>query len=122
MQRRTLLLASLLPDHRRPAAAQTGPKIAVTDLAYTENVRQYFEVGTAAAPAPCTPGQRIWLGPLSKSSGTYVAGTYSYMEQRELAPSPTTSRAPSSRAAPSVWCRPRPLMPARPSPPRPSRC
>ena len=75
MQRRNLLLASMLLATAGLAAAQTGPKIAVTDLAYTENVRQYFEVGTAAAPAPCTPGQRIWLPPSKAAVPASLAPT-----------------------------------------------
>lgn len=83
MQRRNLLLASLLLATAGLAAAQTGPKIAVTDLAYTENVRQYFEVATGTSSGTLHAGP-MHLAATQQSSGTYVAGTYSYMEQREL--------------------------------------
>lgn len=67
------------------ARAQPGqpPKVAVTDLAYTQAVAQYFEAGSVKSSGGVTANQHGIVA-TSQSSGTYVSGTYSYMEQREL--------------------------------------
>lgn len=79
------------------------PKIAVTDLAYTQTVSQYFEAGTyqrsaqmsasgnamASAQHGMAGGSQMHSGSQqmqasSQASGTYVAGRYSYIEQGQL--------------------------------------
>lgn len=65
------------------ALAQTVPKIAVTDLAYTAAVAQYFEAGTYREQGQFN-ANRHSASASHQASGTYVAGTYSYLEQREL--------------------------------------
>lgn len=65
------------------ANAQSVPKIAVTDLAYTQAVAEYFHVGTFQTSAQYRASLYHASGS-SQSSGTYVEGVYSYMEQREL--------------------------------------
>lgn len=63
------------------------PRIAVTDLAYTDQVSHYFEVGTLKTDSSVninTNRNNTILGATSKSDSTYVAGTYNYVEQREL--------------------------------------
>ena len=87
MQRRTFIPAlsalvlsvSLLGS----AHAQSIPRIAVTDLAYTEAVSEYFEAATYKESSQFQ-ANRNSLSASHQASGTYVAGTYSYMEQREL--------------------------------------
>ena len=87
MQRRTfmpalgLLAIGLVSGGH--AMAQGVPKIAVTDLAYTEEVAQYFEAGTYREQGQVNVN-RYSASASYKSSGTYVAGSYSYLEQREL--------------------------------------
>jgi len=69
------------------AWAQNGPRVAVTDLAYTQAVAQYFEAGTYKSSGTVSAHSGMYSGSMSashQSSGTYVAGSYSYMEQREL--------------------------------------
>ena len=63
--------------------AQNSAKVAVTDLAYTRAVSQYFEAGTYSEKASLNANRNAVSASYS-ASGTYVAGTYSYMEQREL--------------------------------------
>ena len=109
MQRRTLMSATLataavlasLGTHS--AWAQNAPKIVVTDLAYAQQVSEYFEAGTfqrsaqmsanASASGSHSHGHYGGSGGYSGSqamqaseqaSGTYVSGRYSYIEQREL--------------------------------------
>ena len=109
MQRRTLMSATLataavlasLGAHS--AWAQNAPKIVVTDLAYAQQVSEYFEAGTfqrsaqmsanASASGSHSHGHYGGSGGYSGSqamqaseqaSGTYVSGRYSYIEQREL--------------------------------------
>ena len=65
------------------ANAQAYPKIAVTDLAYTEAVSEYFYAGTYQTSAQYH-ASLYQASASSRSSGTYVEGVYSYMEQREL--------------------------------------
>lgn len=102
MQRRhTLAALALLSCMSAPALAQNpNPlKIAVTDLAYAQTVSQYFEAGTYQRSAQMSAqssgsghaglagggyaGQQS-MQASSQASGTYVAGRYSYIEQREL--------------------------------------
>lgn len=67
------------------AAAQ--PRIAVTDLAYTQEVAQYFEVATlkqSGALKANSNNSSASIVSSSQAEGTYVAGRYSYVEQREL--------------------------------------
>ena len=63
--------------------AQTVARIAVTDLAYTQAVAEYFEAGTFKESAN-VQANRFSASGSYQASGTYVAGSYSYMEQREL--------------------------------------
>ena len=122
MHRRTTLAAALatiaavtafswssaaLAQPRNQNKAQTQnqnpPRIAVTDLAYAQQVSEYFEAGTyqrssqmsaqASASGSHSHGMYGGAGGHSGSqsmqaseqaSGTYVAGRYSYIEQREL--------------------------------------
>jgi hypothetical protein len=73
------------------AQAQPSPSVAVTDLAYTVAVQQYFEAGTYKnsatledrSNATLTTDRRT-ITATAKSEGSYVAGSYSYIEQREL--------------------------------------
>ena len=63
--------------------AQPVPKIAVTDLAYTAAVAQYFEAATYREQGQMQ-ANRYGMSASHQASGTYVAGSYSYIEQREL--------------------------------------
>ena len=82
---------------------QNPPRIAVTDLAYAQQVSEYFEAGTyqrssqmsAQASASGSHSHGMYGGgggysgsqsvqASEQASGTYVAGRYSYIEQREL--------------------------------------
>ena len=65
------------------AQAQTAPRIAVTDLAYTQAVSQYFEAATYKESASLQANRYSASGSY-QASGSYVAGSYSYLEQREL--------------------------------------
>jgi len=76
------LAGSALPSLAQPAGS-APPRVAVTDMAYTRNVAQYFEVGTIKSSGGISANQ-YGIAATHQSSGTYVAGTYSYMEQREL--------------------------------------
>ncbi len=64
-------------------AAQAQPRIVVTDLAYTQEVAQYFEVATVSGHASVNANRNA-MAVTQQSEGTYVAGLYSYVEQREL--------------------------------------
>lgn len=85
---------------QQPGAA---PKIAVTDLAYAQRVSEYFMAGTYQRSSQMSAGGShsgcYSHGPYGgggshsgshsmqaseQASGTYVAGRYSYIEQREL--------------------------------------
>ena len=85
---------------QQPGAA---PKIAVTDLAYAQRVSEYFMAGTYERSSQMSAqgsqggshshgmygGGGSYSGQQSmqaseQASGTYVAGRYSYIEQREL--------------------------------------
>ena len=89
MQRRNALtsafvgFAAIFLGTSLGAQAQTAPKIAVTDLAYTQAVAEYFQVGTFQSSAQYRASLYHASGS-AQSSGTYVEGVYSYMEQREL--------------------------------------
>ena len=112
MQRRTTLTAALsvlaataftwgLPAHAQQGGA--APRIAVTDLAYSERVSEYFMAGqyqrSSQMSAQGSHSGGYSHGPYGGSgshsgqqsmqaseqaSGTFVAGRYSYIEQREL--------------------------------------
>lgn len=66
-----------------PVQAQNVPKIAVTDLAYTTTVSEYFEAGTAQSSGRMQ-ANRWNMSASGQSSATYVAGRYSYIEQHQL--------------------------------------
>lgn len=77
-----LLCTTFLPIANAQNSASTA-RIAVTDLAYTERVSQYFEAATFQEKGQMHAG--VYHASASyQASGTYVAGTYSYLEQREL--------------------------------------
>ena len=112
MQRRTtlgaacaLLAATALTWGVAAQAQQPGaaPRIAVTNLAYAQQVSEYFVAGTYQESSQMSAqgsyssghshgmyggsgsasGQQS-MQASAQASGTYVAGTYSYIEQREL--------------------------------------
>lgn len=87
MQRRTFLptLSVLALSLGLLAIAQAQPvsRIAVTDLAYTQAVSEYFEAATYKESSQFQANRYSASGS-HQASGTYVAGSYSYMEQREL--------------------------------------
>lgn len=87
MQRRTFLpaLSALALSLGLLAAAQAQPvsRIAVTDLAYTQAVSEYFEAATYKESGR-VQANRYSASASYQASGAYVAGSYSYMEQREL--------------------------------------
>ncbi|MCX2860808.1 hypothetical protein OOZ63_03035 [Paucibacter sp. PLA-PC-4] len=89
MQRRILSLGllTLACGLALPAQAsrmgKTPPKVAVTDLAYTQRVAEYFEAATVKSSGGVSANQHGIVA-THQSAGTYVAGTHSYMEQREL--------------------------------------
>lgn len=64
-------------------AALAQPRIAITDLAYTQAVAEYFEAATMKESSTLN-ANRNSVAATYQGSGTYVAGTYSYVEQREL--------------------------------------
>lgn len=64
-------------------AAGQAPAIAVTDLAYTQAVSQYFSVRDAKGSSNVTANQNVVVAQ-SQNQTTQVAGTYNYLEQREL--------------------------------------
>lgn len=66
-----------------PAWAQSAPKIAVTDLGYSQRVSEYFEAATLRTRENLNASPTS-LAASSSASGTYVAGTHSYIEHREL--------------------------------------
>ena len=66
-----------------PALAQTAPGIAVTDLAYTERVEEYFAAGKFESTSTLQSGGRIDMASV-QTKGSYMEGTSSYIEQREL--------------------------------------
>jgi len=99
MQRRTTLAAALsvlaLTFGAGAQAQNAAPKIAVTDLAYAQQVSEYFVAGAYQRSAQMSAGGSASHGMYGGSgshsmqaseqaSGTFVAGRYSYIEQREL--------------------------------------
>lgn len=99
MQRRTTLAAALsvlaMTFGASAQAQNAAPKIAVTDLAYAQRVSEYFVAGAYQRSAQMSAGGSASHGMYGGSgshsmqaseqaSGTYVAGRYSYIEQREL--------------------------------------
>ena len=110
MQRRTTLNAALsvlaataLAWGATAQAQNAAPRIAVTDLAYAQQVSEYFMAGqyqrSSQMSAQGSQGGGYSHGPYGGSgsysgqqsmqaseqaSGTYVAGRYSYIEMREL--------------------------------------
>ena len=87
MQRRTFIPAltalALSIGLMAAAQAQPMPRIAVTDLAYTQAVSEYFEAGTFKESSQFQANRYSASGS-QQASGTYVAGSYSYLAQREL--------------------------------------
>ncbi len=87
MQRRTFIptlsALALSISLMSTAQAQPVPRIAVTDLAYTQAVSEYFEAATYKESGQFQANRYSASGSY-KASGTYVAGSYSYLEQREL--------------------------------------
>lgn len=112
MQRRTTLHTAMAviaatamawgtaAEAQQPGAA---PKIAVTDLAYAQRVSEYFMAGTYQRSSQMSAGGSAsgshshgmaggsgshsgshHMQASAQASGTYVAGRYSYIEQREL--------------------------------------
>lgn len=65
------------------AQAIVSPRIAVTDLAHTQAVSQYFEVAKSRGNNTFNANANS-IAATSSASGTYVSGSYSYVEQREL--------------------------------------
>ena len=63
--------------------AQPMPRIAVTDLAYTQAVSEYFEAATYKESSQFQANRYSASGS-TQASGAYVAGNYSYIAQREL--------------------------------------
>lgn len=102
MQRRTLLGAgcalvlSAGLTWSLPALAQAPVRIAVTNLAYEQQVSEYFVAASHNYKSKVNArdsyhgnaygggGQSSFQGS-EEGSGTYVAGRYSYIEQRDLA-------------------------------------
>lgn len=59
--------------------SQAAPKVAVTDLAYEERVREYIHVVSAQSQAQATG-----FSASASSSYNEIEGTYSYVERGEL--------------------------------------
>ena len=76
-----LLLSTLVAS--APALAQRIPSVAVTDLAYSERVREYFEVAQIRTQSNVNATPYSYNANRS-ADGTYAAGSYSYIEQGEL--------------------------------------
>ena len=91
MQRRTFLstaiptlsVLALTLGLMAAAQAQPVPRIAVTDLAYTQAVSEYFEAATFKESGQFQANRHSASGSY-QASGAYVAGNYSYIAQREL--------------------------------------
>lgn len=65
------------------AMAQRTPSVAVSDLAYSERVREYFEVAQVRTQASMQ-ANRYSMSAQQSGELTYAAGSYSYIEQGEL--------------------------------------
>ncbi len=63
--------------------AQRTPSVAVSDLAYSERVREYFEVAQLRTQSN-VQANRHSMSASHSGDLTYAAGTYSYIEQGEL--------------------------------------
>jgi hypothetical protein len=87
MQRRTfiptLAVLALSIGLMATVRAQAPIRITVTDLAYTQAVSEYFEAATYKESSQFQ-ANRYSASASQQSSGTYVAGNYSYIAQREL--------------------------------------
>jgi hypothetical protein len=84
--KKTLPLISLLWAWcalSHPAWAQRLPVVAVTDLAYSEQVREYFEVAQVRSQSSMQASGYAMSANRS-SELTYAAGSYAYIEQGEL--------------------------------------
>lgn len=79
-----------------PAWAQTSVRVAVTNLAYEQQVSEYFVAASQNYKNKVNArdshhgnayggGGQSSLQASAEGSGTYVAGRYSYIEQRDLA-------------------------------------
>lgn len=82
-----LLSALALVTLAGAAWAQKGPSVAVTDLAYTQAVAQYFSAATYKSSGTVNANANMHssnMAATQQSSGTYVSGSYNYVEQREL--------------------------------------
>lgn len=77
-----VLLAGAVGASAALAAGQ-APAIAVTDLAYTQEVSQYFHVTDAKSSSTVNSNQN-GIVVAQQGQATSVAGNYKYMEQREL--------------------------------------
>lgn len=66
-----------------PALAQRTPSVAVSDLAYSERVREYFEVAQLRTQS-AMQANRHSMSASHSGELTYAAGSYSYIEQGEL--------------------------------------
>jgi hypothetical protein len=64
-------------------AAAPAPAIAVTDLAYTHEVSQYFSVSDGKASSTVSSNQN-GIVVTQQSQNTSASGNYKYIEQREL--------------------------------------
>lgn len=80
---RTLTALAFSTGLMAGAQAQTAPRIAVTDLAYTAAVSEYFEAGTYQQSGQMQ-ANRHGASASYQGSGSYVAGSYSYLEQHQL--------------------------------------
>ena len=79
-----LIVGALCYTHSLIAAPiAQSVKISVTDLAYTQSVSEYFEAGTYKGSSQLNVNRNS-VTAASSGSGTYVAGQYNYMEQRQL--------------------------------------
>lgn len=85
MKRNTIAIAALFAALSMPTivVAQAQPSVAVTDLAYTERVEEFFAAGKTQTNSTLQSGKRIDMA-TTQSSGTYLAGSSSYLDQREL--------------------------------------
>ncbi len=88
MHRRTLnrflaLVTSLGALSAYAQQVQQVPSIAVTDLAYTQRVAEFFVAGRKGSNSQVHIAGWSMAGS-AESKGAYVAGIYSYLEQREL--------------------------------------
>jgi len=82
MTNKTLAVAAFLAAlYAAPLAAQSS--VAVTDLAYTQQVEEYFSAGKAQTNSTLQSGKRIDMATV-QTSGTYLEGTNSYIQQSEM--------------------------------------